>query len=331
MNNPALEGLILPVALLLDLAIGDPVFTLHPVRLIGRTAAFLENFLRKLLKATAAGICTWLLLMLIVLTSAFLFRSGLTILLGKTGHVLADILIIWTSIAVKDLLMHAQRIRQALEQDNLDAGRRQLSMIVGRDTEELDRAGVSRAAIESIAESFIDSCAAPLFWAALFGPFGALAFRTINTMDSMFGYKTERYLYFGRWAARADDAAAFIPARLASLLVCLLAPFFGGQLKKAVSIFLRDRKKHLSPNSAHGEAAFAGVLSLLLGGPSRYQRVLVEKPWLGSEQDGCRQPDYCDIGRAEKLMLVSSILCLFLLAVLRYGIVTGFLYVTALS
>ena len=191
-------------------------------------------------------------------------------------------------------------------------------MIVGRDTAPLDEAGVARAAVETVAENTSDGIIAPMVFLALFGPAGGYCYKAVNTMDSMLGYHNEAYERFGRTAARLDDLVNLIPARLTGLLFCLAAgilPGFSG--RRALRIFLRDRRKHASPNSAHGEAACAGALGVRLAGDAVYFGALVRKPTLG---DGTRPVEAEDILRATRLMYAAQLLTLALLTVIFVGL-----------
>lgn len=291
--------------LLLDLAIGDPVFALHPVRLIGALADRAEAYLRPRFSPRRAGLLSWLVV------EGTIAAVGLALLvagraaLGVAGEIAAGSLLVWASVAARDLGAHALRVATALEAGDLGEARRRVGMIVGRETANLDADGVARAAVESVAESYVDGVAAPLFWAALLGPLGAILYRGINTMDSMFGHKNDRYLDFGRFPARADDAATWVPARLAGLVACLAAPAVGGSVPNSLKIFFRDRHNHESPNSAHGESAFAGALSLRLGGPTVYAEGVVEKPFIGT--GGGLECGPRDIRRALGLLAVSTL------------------------
>ena len=189
-----------------------------------------------------------------------------------------------------------------------------MSRIVGRDTERLDASGVARAAVETVAESFSDGVAAPLFYMLLGGAPLALCYKAINTMDSMLGYKTERYLWFGRAPARLDDAANYIPSRLAALLLIAAAGLCGQDARGAWRIWRRDRREHASPNSAQCESVMAGALGLRLAGPAYYFGQLMDKPYIG---DALRPIEAEDISRANRMMVTGSALCLLLLCALR--------------
>jgi adenosylcobinamide-phosphate synthase len=312
--------------LFLDFVIGDPYFRLHPVRLIGTLAERCERFFRPRYTPMVAGVSTWITVSaVVVITGSLVLRiAGL---LGAfvggfygnsaggefAGSAIAGIVMVWASVACRDLARHAGRVHASLAQGDLAEARKKVAMIVGRDTANLDEEGIAKAATESVAESFVDGVAAPLFWAALLGPLGALAYRTLNTMDSLFGHKNERYLYFGRLAAKADDAATFLPARLASPFICLAALLTGGKPLRSWRMLLRDRLHHESPNSAHGEAAFAGALGVEMGGSVSYDGVVLEKPRIGSAPDSmpCTA---ATIQRAIGLMVVSTLLWAALMA-----------------
>jgi adenosylcobinamide-phosphate synthase len=301
-------------ALIVDFALGDPEFAFHPVRLMGKLAASVEGNLRSLrLRLFAAGTLGWLI---VVGSSAgiaalllFLFRllgsvSG-GALGGRIGFLAAGIAVIYCSIAPRDLAKHALKVKKALETDGLQAGRDAVSLIVGRDVDSLDEAGVIKACVESVAESATDGVIAPIFWALILGPAGAIAYRAANTLDSLWGHKSEAYLFYGRFAARADDAANWIPARVGFFVSVAASALLGLDAGSALRLGWRDRRKHESPNAAWLEAAFAGALGLRLGGPCRYSGELLDKPYLG---DGNKTPVVKDIARAVGLMYATVLL-----------------------
>jgi len=224
---------------------------------------------------------------------------------ARIGEGLAAILLVYVSIAPRDLARHALRVRRALRDGSLEDGRKAVSMIVGRDVERLDEAGVVRACIESVAESAVDGVVAPLFWALALGPIGAVAYRAINTLDSSWGYRDGRYLHFGRVAARADDVANWLPARLGFLAAILAALILGRDAGGAARTGWRDRRKHESPNAAWLEACFAGALRIRLGGPAWYGGERLEKPFLG---DDLRPVETADIGRSLALMYATALI-----------------------
>lgn len=309
-------ALTIPAALALDALIGDPPLRLHPVRLLGYLASILERATRKIASPGIAGVLTWIG----VAGTAALASAGLLALggmAGPWGRVTAGAVIVWASMAPRDLASHALRVRRALETDGLPAGRAAVSRIVGRDVERLDEAGVLRACVESVAEGTVDGVLSPLFWCLLGGPAGAFVYRAVNTLDSMFGHKTERYARFGRLSARADDAANWIPARLSVPFIALAAAPAGLSGRGALRVGLRDRLKHESPNSAHPEAAFAGALGLRLGGPAWYEGQRHDKPWIG---DAAREIERRDVNRSVRLLYGVTLLFIATGGMIRYGL-----------
>ncbi len=195
-----------------------------------------------------------------------------------------ELLLVVLLLAQRSLFDHVRAVGRALASDGLAGGRAAVAQIVGRDPEQLDEHGVARAAIESLAESFADGVVAPAFWYLLLGLPGLLVYKTVNTMDSMIGYRTERHAAFGMAAARLDDALNYIPARLAGAFIVAAAMFVPkGLSSQALSVMLRDGGKHRSPNAGRPEAAMAGALSIALSGPRRYDGKVVDEPWLGEE------------------------------------------------
>jgi len=268
-------------ALLLDLLIGDPQGFPHPVRLIGGLAQRLEAPLRgRIRSAKVAGV----LEVLVTVGSAIAAVVLLLWLAGLVHPLLADlfgVVVLYTTIAARDLVRHSMAVYHALAAGDLPEARRRVARIVGRDTEALDAAGVTRAAVECVAESTVDGVTAPLFYALLFGPAGAMAYRAINTLDSTFGYKTARLLHFGWASARLDDLANWLPARLTAPLVAVAAALTGRSPCRAWRLLRRDGRKHESPNSGLTEAAMAGALNVQLGGMSSYAGEPLGKPVLG--------------------------------------------------
>ncbi|MBA3004733.1 MAG: cobalamin biosynthesis protein CobD [Desulfurivibrio sp.] len=301
------------IAILLDQLFGDPRWLPHPVRIIGATCAGLEKVTRTLLPPFAAGICTvTLILGLTGLTTWGLIEGGA--LIHPWLADLTSIILLYTTIAAGDLAGHSRQVYAPLATGDLTEARKRVGMIVGRDTANLDEEGVTRAAVESVAESMVDGVTAPLFFAVLGGPVAAMLYKAVNTMDSMFGYKNEHNLQFGWGAARLDDLANFIPARITALMIPAAAFLLRLDQKTSLFILMRDRLKHASPNSGHTEAAVAGALGVQLGGSNRYFGNILEKPTIG---DATRPIEPRDILRANRLMQLSSALTLLAFFVLR--------------
>ena len=293
----------------LDLLAGDPCWMPHPVRAIGALIAGLERLLRALFPRSPGGeLAAGTMLVLLVGG----IPTGVTVLIlwlcARIHPYLAfaaQVVISYQLLAARSLRDESVKVYKALRYGTLEEARQAVSMIVGRDTDRLDEAGVTRAAVETVAENTSDGVIAPLIFLALGGPALGMLYKAINTMDSMVGYRNERYLYFGRPAARLDDLMNFLPARIAGVLMCLAARPAGFDGRGAWRVFLRDRKKHKSPNSAHTEAAAAGALDIALAGDSWYFGKLVEKPVIG---DPIRAIEPVDILRCNRLMYATAFL-----------------------
>ena len=231
--------------------------------------------------------------------------------ISRAAGIVSASLLCWQMYAAKGLRKESMKVWTALRSQDVEGARYAVSMIVGRDTSVLDEKGILKAAVETVAENTSDGVIAPMFYMALAGPAGAYFYKSVNTMDSMIGYRSEKYEYFGKCAAKMDDALNFLPSRISGLLIVAAAAFlprerktgFRGSGKNALRIFLRDRKKHASPNSAQTESACAGALGIQLAGPAVYFGILHEKPKIG---DSLRAPEYDDIRRANRLMYAAS-------------------------
>ena len=311
---------------LLDLLLGDPAWLtpIHPVVLMGRCISAMEKRLRARFPQTPEGERrAGRLLAAILPLGTLLLCWGLLALFDRLCAPLGFALRLiwcWQALAVKNLKDESMKVCHALENEGLEAARAAVSRIVGRDTARLDEAGVTRAAVETVAENFADGVIAPLFYMMLGGAPLALACKAVNTMDSMLGYKNERYLHFGRAAARLDDAVNFLPARLAALLLIGVSFLLGEDGKNAWRIWLRDRRKHPSPNSAQCESAMAGALGLRLLGPAWYFGEYHDKAWIGEEK---KPIDAGDIRRACRLLYAGSIAGLLLFSALHLILVFG--------
>ena len=312
------------VGFVLDLILGDPelLTPIHPVVLMGHCITALETWLRRLLPKSPRGERLGGILLAMILPLGTLVSCGLMLmLLNRLWPPLAFLLECiwcWQALAVKNLKDEAMRVTRALKDGTMEDARAAVSRIVGRDTEALDRSGVTRAAVETVAENFSDGVAAPMLYMFLGGAPLALSYKAINTMDSMVGYKNARYLWFGRAAARLDDAANYLPSRLAAMILIAAAGICGEDRKTAAEIWKRDRRKHASPNSGQCEAVMAGALGLRLCGPASYFGKTVDKPYIG---DARREAEAEDIRRACRMEQAGSWLCLGLLGVIRLGIV----------
>lgn len=312
-----LHMIALAVGICLDLCLGDPHTLPHPIRAMGRLILALERSLMpegRVLsreKQRLSGFVLWLTVVLV----CFISCAGIIVIsaiIHKTVFLAADAVLIWYCLAARSLRDESMKVYDCLRRGDIYGARLALSMIVGRDTDRLDEPGIVKAAVETVAENTSDGVIAPLVYTAVLGPCAGLCYKAVNTMDSMIGYKNDRYEHFGRFAARADDVANYPMSRLSALLMIaatwLLGAFGNKHLdvERAWHIWRRDRRRHTSPNSAQTESVCAGALHLRLGGSSYYNGVLMDKPYIG---DSLRSPDPEDIKRAVKLMFATEAIC----------------------
>ncbi|MGE4280302.1 MAG: adenosylcobinamide-phosphate synthase CbiB [Magnetospirillum sp.] len=306
------DGLfLLFLALALDAVMGDMkwLFRLipHPVVVIGRLIAKLDRKLNRPERGDKARKQRGIVLVVIMVSGAALIGAVISFVARVLPHAwLFEVFFAATLLAQRGLFEHVDDVARALQHKGLEAGRYAVSRIVGRDPASLDEHGVSRAAIESLAENFSDAVVAPTFWYALFGLPGILVYKTVNTLDSMVGYRNDKYRAFGWASARLDDVLNYIPARLAGLIVTLAALVAArGNPIRALTTMFRDARHHPSPNSGWPEAAMAGALGLALGGPRKYPGLVVDQKWIGQ---GRARTTFADIDRALHLFSAACLM-----------------------
>ena len=304
MNDWLLAVLPLLAGWLLDLALGDPQWLPHPIVWFGKAIAFCERRLNKGSHRRAKGAVTAVALIAAVFFGIWLLRRFIPI----EARLLLDTLIVFYCLAGTTLIREVRDVFIALDR-SLDEGRRQVARIVGRDTTELSAQEVRTAALETLAENLSDGVIAPLFWLALLGVPGMLAYKMVNTLDSMIGYKTERYKDFGCWAAHIDDIANYIPARLTALLMVVAA----GKPQLATFVW-KNGRNHASPNSGYPEAALAGILNCRFGGPHYYFGQLFPKPYIGTND---RPLTTDDMKTAVRINRTAEVMMMVLLVALR--------------
>lgn len=305
----------------LDAIFGDPAWLPHPVVLMGKAITALEKRLRAQFPQTPQGeLCGGAVLAAILPVGTFLI-TALVCRLAAALHPLAEFAVqmFWCAqaLAARGLVQESRNVYKELQKQDLPAARKAVARIVGRDTQNLTAEGVTKAAVETVAENASDGVIAPLLYMLLGGAPLALCYKAVNTMDSMVGYKNERYLYFGRAAAKLDDAANYLPARMAALLLAGAAALTGQDARGALRIWRRDRRSHASPNSAQTEAVMAGALGVQLAGPASYFGKLYEKPTIG---DALRPVEPGDILRANRMLYAAGTLCMALLACARAAV-----------
>lgn len=302
------RAIVMLGAFVLDLLLGDPTWLPHPVIMMGKLIGFLEDRLRRIFPKTdrgerIAGIVLVLIVCLVCFGIPFLVVWFAYRLQPYVGVAL-EIFFCGQLLAARSLRSESMKVYERLINGTLDEARYAVSMIVGRDTENLSREGVIRAAVETVAENTSDGVIAPMFYMALGGAPLMFLYKAINTMDSMLGYKNDRYLWFGRCAAKLDDAANYVPARLSALLM-IAASAAGFDPANAFRIYKQDRRKHASPNSAQTESVMAGALHIQLAGDASYFGKIYKKPFIGKPD---REVEDEDIPRAYRLMYFTSFL-----------------------
>ena len=326
MGSGIINHIIIPVlcGFVLDLLAGDPHWLYHPVRLVGRLIGTAEKALCALFPKSGKGELTAGIVLVLVVsfvtTAAVWGLCLLTDRIHPVCGVIARTVLCYFLLAVRSLRDESMKVYTQLKAEDLPAARKAVSMIVGRDTDQLTQEGVTKAAVETVAENISDGIIAPMLYMLIGGPVLGWLYKSINTMDSMVGYKNDQYLYFGRAAARTDDVVNYIPARISALLMLLCCPAAGLDIKQGWRIFRRDRYNHASPNSAQTEAVMAGALHVQLAGDAYYFGKLYHKKTIG---DDLRPIGPEDIRKANRLLYFSSIAGLIIFTGIRMLIYYG--------
>ncbi len=306
----------LTIGFILDLLIGDPNNPFHPVRGIGWIAAKLESLFRRFIKKSlkAAGLIVWVIT--VILTFSITYGLVyLSIRINKYFGIFIEGIIIYFCISAKGLVTEGYKVIKHLIDDDIEKARKQLSYIVGRDTDSLDKEGIIRAVIETIAENMSDGVIAPLLFAGIFGASGAMVYKAVNTMDSMFGYKNDRYMEFGYFPAKLDDVFNYVPARITGVLIIISSLLLGDNYRNSFKVYKRDRYNHTSPNSAHPEAAMAGALDIQLGGANYYFGKLVEKPVIG---DKIKEIELYHVKKTARILYLSEIIGFIIIIFIKF-------------
>ena len=304
----------------LVLLLGDPHFMPHPVKLMGRGIAFFDKKWNVCSDEEKLKKGKWLVATMLFLTAVVsFFLLFVSYYINPIMGVVVEAVMTYQIIALKSLKTESMKVYKALDSGDVEKARYAVSMIVGRDTSVLDEEGIAKAAVETVAENTSDGVVAPLIYTAILGPVGGMLYKCINTCDSMVGYKSEKYLYFGRTAAKLDDVVNFLPARISAFLMIFASFFLGKEFsaKDAYRIYKRDRFCHASPNSAQTESVVAGALGLKLAGNAVYFGKLVEKPTIGDEK---RSIEAKDIVRANQLLYMTSVILMLILMLVLYEI-----------
>ncbi len=305
-------------AVALDLLLGDPRWLPHPVRLMAAMAVFVEKIARKLIRPEfMAGGAVAMIVLSVTGGVTIFFIYGARSLHPVAGDA-AAVLVMYTTFAAKDLLIHSRAVQTALEDRDLVLARKKVAMVVGRDTVGLDDKDTTRATVETIAENTVDGVTAPLFYAILFGPVGAMLYKAVNTLDSMFGYKNEKYIRFGWCSAKLDDLVNYIPARMTAYSIPVASMFTGLNPRNSLHILSRDGRKHPSPNAGLCEAAMAGAMNIQLGGLNYYSGTPSEKPLLGDPDTATSS---VHIKRANTLMFATYAVCLVLFLGIQWVVI----------
>ena len=308
----------LAIGFILDLIFGDPYYFFHPVRIIGFFIEKGEKIIRKIMpKTNKAEFIGGMILTILICTSSFFVSYCLLAVIKNTNEILYIMLnsiFLYQILAINGLKKESSKILNALKNNDLYSARKELSLLVSRQTENLSKKEIIIATIETISENITDAIVSPLIFIAIGGaPLGFL-YKAVNTLDSMIGYMNEKYMFFGKFSAKLDDVMNFIPARTASYIMIAASFLLKYNYKNAVKIYKRDKRKHESPNSAHTESTCAGALNIRLGGKSIYFGKIKEKPYIG---DDIAEPNKRDIIKAQKLSILTAILLLLVILIVR--------------
>lgn len=302
------------LAFLLDCVLGDPYNFPHPVKFIGKYIKFFENKVFKKVHSDKELKYKYGFILLVTTCLVSYGSTFIILFVAKSINIylfyILNIILLWTSIAPKCLANEAYKVYKELVNKNINEARKKISYLVSRDTKELDFQSIAKATIETVFENTSDGVIAPLFFAAIGGAPLAMCYKAVSTLDSMVGYHNQKYEHFGFFSAKADDILNFIPARVSGLLIVVSSVFLSYDYKSSWEIFLRDRKNHKSPNSAHPEAAGAGALGIQLGGATSYFGKVINKPYIGNL---IKEIEAIDIIKSIKLMYTSTILWILIL------------------
>ena len=301
------------IAYVLDLIFGDPQNVVHPVQVIGKIISAGEKVLLRKKYKFLAGAVLNIFTVSITYTLMYLISKSVKI---SVFFMIIEIYLMYTIFSINSLAREGNRVYRILKEGDIEKARKDLSYLVSRDTETMDEKMIIRSTMETISENTVDGIVAPMFYMFLGGMPLAMAYKAINTLDSMVGYKNEKYMDFGKFSAKVDDVANFIPARITGILIVLASMILGYNYKNSLKIFLRDRKNHSSPNSAHSEASVAGALGVQFGGKVSYFGKEIDKPTIG---DKIKDFELEDIRKNIRIMYVTSFLSLVIFSLIFTG------------
>ena len=301
------------IAYVLDLIFGDPQNVVHPVQVIGKIISAGEKVLLRKKYKFLAGAVLNIFIVSITYTLMYLISKSVKI---SVFFMIIEIYLMYTIFSINSLAREGNRVYRILKEGDIEKARKDLSYLVSRDTETMDEKMIIRSTMETISENTVDGIVAPMFYMFLGGMPLAMAYKAINTLDSMVGYKNEKYMDFGKFSAKVDDAVNFIPARITGILIVLASMILGYDYKNSLKIFIRDRKNHSSPNSAHSEASVAGALGVQFGGKVSYFGKEINKPTIG---DKTKEFELEDIRKNIRIMYVTSFLSLVIFSLIFTG------------